>query len=128
MSLTITVPPANGHFISLTQASEMTARYRENIEIVLDPAYKNQSIFAQSETFNREAFDEVLSKEGCAGLRIYYGMDEELKVHAIIVGADQGNNDILPETLQNALMVDNSIIEEGQRCPSLCPPPSPLNK
>ena len=126
MSQTNSLPPANAHFISLNQAIDMTTLYRSDKEAILATAYQNQNILPDSETFNRNAFDTLLAKEGCAGLRIYYGMDENLKVHALIVAVNEDNEDILP-ALASATVIDEDIVEEGQRCPDLCPPPSPLN-
>ena len=126
MSQTNSLPPANAHFISLNQAIDMTTLYKSDKEAILATAYQNQNILPDSETFNRNAFDTLLAKEGCAGLRIYYGMDENLKVHALIVAVNEDNEDILP-ALASPTVIDEDIVEEGQRCPDLCPPPSPLN-
>lgn len=126
MSQTNSLPPANAHFISLNQAIDMTTLYRADKEVILATDYQNQNILPNSETFNRNAFDTLLAKEGCAGLRIYYGMDENLKLHAIIVAVNAANEDILP-ALASVIVNEEDIVEEGQRCPDLCPPPSPLN-
>lgn len=126
MSVTNSLPAANSHFISLGTAIEMTALYRSDKEAILATGFQNQNILPNSETFNRDALDTLLAKEGCAGLRIYYGMDENLKVHAIIVAVNEDNEDMLPSG--NSLIENGEdIVEEGQRCPDLCPPPSPLN-
>jgi hypothetical protein len=129
MSYTNSLPPANAHFISFEQATAMAARYRLNRETILDTDYKNQNILAISETFNRDVFDELLSKTGCAGLRISYGMDSDLKVHAIFIAVNESNEDILPSQSSSELdsEEDDYFGEDGQRCPNLCPPPSPIN-
>ena len=114
------------HFISLQKAVEMTTRYRAEKENVLAPAYKGQNLIAKCETFDRDAFDTLLSNPGCVSIRVYYGMDDNLKVHAIVVGVNAKNEDILPGT-QNALDSGGEIVEESRRCPDDCPPPSPLN-
>ncbi len=59
-------------------------------------------------------------------------MSVDLKVHAIIVGVNANNEDILPQatasTSANATSGDDDdIIEAGVICPPICPPPSPLN-
>ena len=126
MSISNSLPTANAHFISLGQAIDMTTQYRSDKETILATAYQNQDILPESETFNRNAFDTLLAKEGCEGIRIYYGMDENLKVHAIAVPVNENNEDILPD--HDTLTESNEdIVEEGQRCPPICPPPSPLN-
>jgi hypothetical protein len=120
------------HFISLQQAQEMTERYRQNRVSILQPPYQQGNVLAISESFDRAAFDSVLAQPGCVGLRIYYGMDPSLQVHAIIVGYNENNEDMLP--VQTGFTAASStdegetnIIEEGNRCPDFCAPDSPLN-
>lgn len=105
----------------------MTTLYRQESENILKPAYQNQNILARSEAFDKAAFDTLLAKNGCAGLRIYYGMDAQLKVHAIIVPIDANGDDILPS--QNLMTTEEGedIVERGLRCPDICPTASPLN-
>ena len=114
------------HFISLQEAIDMTSLYRTQRENILKTDFQNQNILPLSEAFDREAFDSVLGKNGCAGLRIYYGMDEDKKIHAIIVGVDENGDDMLPEEQLNS-SEDEDIIERGNRCPDICPAESPLN-
>ena len=121
MSQTNSLPATGTHFISLSKAVDMTTLYRSDKETILATNFQNQNILPLSETFNRDAIDTLLAKEGCEGLRIYYGMDENLKVHAIIVAVNEDNEDILPSSTENNL-TENDIVEEGQRCPDLCPP------
>ena len=126
MSTTNSIPGSNANFISLNTAIDMTSRYRSDKESILALSYQNQNILPNSETFNRNAFDVLLALDACAALRIYYGMDANSKVHAIIVPVNSSNQDILP--FSNALSISNpGIVEEGQRCPDLCPPSSSLN-
>ena len=115
------------HFISLQEAIEMTTLYRQEQENILKPAYQHQNILARSEAFDRAAFDTLLAKNGCAGLRIYYGMDAQLKVHAIIVPMDANGNDILPSQTFSSTEEGEDIAERGLRCPDICPDASVLN-
>lgn len=126
MPVTTTLPNANDHEISLQTAIDMTSLYRTNRESILQNNYQGREILPLSETFNRAAIENLLANEACAALRIYYGMDENEKVHAIIVGVDENNKDILPV---NPLKEEDGpiIIEVGQRCPPSCPPASGLN-
>ena len=110
----LTIMSTINHEISLEQAIDMTARYRAN----------RPSDFPLSETFDIEAISQLVSATGCAYLRIYYGMQEDLSAHAILVAANENNEDILPEAFNAGDIV---ILEDGTRCPPDCPPASPLN-
>lgn len=117
------------HFISLAKAANMTTLYRYQKEEILQPEYQGENILPICESFDRNEFDIVLAQEGCAGLRIYYGMSDDFKIHAIIVGVNDKNEDMLPPTgTTSASETDDEIIENGNRCPDLCPPASPLNE
>jgi hypothetical protein len=112
------------HDISLAAAIEMTASFRDNRNSILQENYQDQNILPLCETFSKSAIEDVLSQDGCEGFRIYYGMDENLKIHAILVGVNDENEDILPSEIEET---DGVILEDGQRCPPSCPPASPLN-
>lgn len=106
-----------GHQISLEQAVVMTAAYRQ----------VRPYNYPVCETFRREAVVRMLSNPQCASLRIYYGMKEDGTIHAILVAADENGADILPVILPGSGEEEGFILEDGQRCPDDCPPPSPLN-
>jgi hypothetical protein len=121
--------PTN-HFITLQTAISMTTLYRQEKENILAADYKNQNILPLSETFDRTAIDAILQEEGCTSVRIYYGMSEDLLVHAILVGVNANNEDILPSsenTISTLGSDDDVIAEQGIRCPPDCGPSSPLN-
>lgn len=112
------------HIITLKEAAAMTKRFRDNINTVIVPSLVGESIVANSETFDAGSIKKVLSQTDCIKLRLYYGMGENLKVHAIIVGVNSKDEDMLPtQVLGN----DDDILDEGIRCPPICPPPSALN-
>ncbi len=112
-------------FISLDQAKKMTALYRANRDQILIEEERGKDILPVCESMDREKIESILAQPGCKGLRIYYGMDPELRVHAIIVGTDSYGRDILPS--QEAEAQQSNILDELERCPVNCPPPSPLN-
>ena len=120
------------HFISLDEAIKMTGLYRQHKENILSGEFKGKNILSFSETFDAEAFRTILSKKDCKSLRIYFGMSEDKKVHAIIVGVNENNEDMLPTVKPGPgstanLAVGSEIIEQGQLCPPVCPAVSPLN-
>ena len=119
--------PTN-HFISLQTGIDMTTLYRQERENILATAYKNQAILPLNETFDRAAIDAILQQDGCTAFRIYYGMTQNLQVHAILVGVNENNEDILPSTQTSVTTTEEDIIcEQSIRCPEDCPPESPLN-
>jgi hypothetical protein len=128
------------HRISLEKAIQMTTLYRQQKENILKSEYAGTEILPISETFGRQAFDDLLAQPGCISVRIYYSMDEALKLHSIIVGVNDQNKDILPihgteAITENTHLTESAeeeetegvIIEEAQRCPPLCEPTPPLN-
>jgi hypothetical protein len=114
------------HSISLTEAAAMTSRYRDNRETVLQTDYRNIGLLPICETFDKTAFERLLASPGCAFIRVYYGMDTDLKMHAIIVAADSEGRDLLPLASLSE-EDDYDIVDRANRCPELCPPESELN-
>ena len=113
--------------IPLQQAVDMTTLYRNEKENILAPAYKGQNILALCETFSRADIDYLLAEADCQQLRVYYGMDASLKVHALIVGVNSKDEDILPAQQTTTTNGGAGIAEEATRCPDICPPGSGLN-
>lgn len=116
-------------FISLPEAIAMTTLYRQNKDTILAEPYKEKNVLCRCETFDREVLDALLAKPDCARIRIYYGMDTQLRVHAILVPVNERNEDILPP-IGGAAPLDGGgedIGEQAHRCPDDCPPESPLN-
>lgn len=112
-------------FISLAQAIEMTTQYRQNKDSVISSSFSGQNIIPICDKFERKVFDVLLAKPDCTAIRIYYGMDTELKIHPIIVPVNQNDEDILPD---ESILEGEDIGEDSLRCPPYCPPPSPLNE
>lgn len=112
--------------ISLQQAIDMTKLCRSQKGNIIKPEYAGQNLILISETFDRAIFDAILGETGCVKMRIYNGMNADLQLKAIIVGVNDQDQDILPSSLT---LSDEEIYigEEGQSCPPICAPPSPLN-
>src|SRR5215207_425426 len=83
-------------FISLDDAKKLTGKYRTEREEVVKPDLKGKKVLAISETFEKDQILQILARDGCVALRVYYGMDSEKKVHAILVGVNAQDRDILP--------------------------------
>ena len=114
---------SNG-FISLSQAIEMTTRYREKKNSVIDPAYSGDDVFAICDTLNKAAIEALLAKPGCKAIRLYYGMNISLQLRPILVAVNQNDEDILPGDND---VIGTHIVDDALRCPPYCPPPSSLN-
>ncbi|MDB5200840.1 MAG: hypothetical protein JWQ27_249 [Ferruginibacter sp.] len=128
MSQTNSIPSANSHPITLTTAISMTQKFRANRETILDATYKGLDILPLNETFNRDAFDALLATDGAEAIRLYYGMTEDLDIHAIFVAVNADNEDLLPPaTPSESETAQPVIMQTGQRCPTTCPPDSDLN-
>jgi hypothetical protein len=112
------------HSISLDDAKRMISDYKANREVILAEDYKGKDILAYSETFDVDAILTLIASTVCRKMRIHYGMDENKKVHAILVAVDANDRDILPvdPRVQTPMIVEDAI-----RCPDQCPPESALN-
>jgi len=121
--------PGSPHFISLEQAVAMTQKFRADKESILIPELRNKAILPICETFDRAAFETLLAKTGCASLRVYLGMDENQEIRVIAVAVNSAGEDILPAGAGNLSLTETEdIVEDGIRCPTNCPPSSPLNE
>ena|SRR5215208_4295243 len=120
---------ANQHFISLEAGKRLIKKYKDHKEKVDKSVGKK--LLPTCESFDRAAFDTILAKPGCTGIRIYLGMDEADLVRLVIVGVNEKDEDILPSTISQGKGGDETtgeeIIENGIRCPEICPPASDLN-
>lgn len=117
------------HIITLEKAVTMTSLYRQQKETILATEFKGQDILPLSETVDRAAIDTLLNHPDCTSLRIYYGMSEDNKVHAVLVGVNSEDEDLLPGAASSQESEDEPVIvDETLRCPPFCPKGSPLNQ
>lgn len=116
------------HYISLQDAVALTARWRQN----LPPSSLNAG------RFDRIALDNLLSQPGCAGIRIYMGMDLPGSNNNpslwtfVLVGTDASGNDMVgtqgASSPRGAMAGSGGDTEEHPYvCPPDCGAPSPLN-
>jgi len=99
--------------ISLSDAKAMAQRYGNNRATVLKTQY-DISILPLCETFTKSEIHNLISQTGCVSFRIYLGMSDDFKLHAILVAVDNQGADILPSGSE-------LLVEDGQRCPPNCP-------
>ncbi len=95
------------HSIPLDEAADMTRRYRENADL-------NARLGG---LFAREAFDRILSQEGCMGIRFYFAESKDGEMELILVGVDANGND----------MEYGELAERIIGCPPFCGSENVLN-
>lgn len=99
------------NFISLQEAKELTKRYRDNFDNIATNDFKNS--LSYSETFDADAIRALIEQPGCVSFRVYYGMKEDKKICAILVGVNAQDQDILNGA-------ESIIVEKGKICPPNC--------
>jgi hypothetical protein len=118
----------NKHSIGLDEAKKMTKKFREQKDNIMKEEHRGKHLIPFCESFDRAPFEQLLQREDCKGVRIYYGMkDIDQRVHAIIVGIDADGRDILPVEGNVMDGLEPIIIEDGKTCPDFCPTGSGLN-
>lgn len=118
------------HRIPVERGASMTARYRTQRKKLLKGELDGKDdVLPLCETFDKEAVKRLLDQPGCTGLRVYYSMDEEDRIHALLVGVDASNCDIVTVSSLTAPEgeTEGEVLDEALRCPTNCPPESPLN-
>ena len=96
------------HEISLNEAAEMTQRFRDNLPVI------DNTI---AEYFGKSALEDLLSQQDCIGIRVYYGIDSDMKKRLVIVGVNDEGNDLY----------NGNLMEVGGICPPNCSASNPLN-
>ena len=94
-----------GGAITLGEGAALTKEYR-----LRNPAA------IKARFFGKDILNQILDQEGCMGIRIYFGQDEDGNKQLVLVGGDSDENDMLD------LVVDTSV-----PCPNLCSSPNALN-
>ncbi|GAA4406747.1 hypothetical protein GCM10023187_26600 [Nibrella viscosa] len=106
-----------GKPIDLKQAIKLTKEFRD----------KNPKA-TKAEFYSLDELNSLLN--GAAGLRIYYGADNG-QSKLVLVGVDKDGRDLLPAaegtTGQAVPAVGSKLLSDGQPCPTVCDPNSPLS-
>ena len=117
------------HLIPLERAKKLTGFFKTEKDRLINPGLGKKDIIPFSETFDRGAIDDLLKLEGCVGIRIYTGLDEEFKLRLILVGVDKEGKDLIIPSTTEGLSIEEGglVVEDGVRCPPHCSEESPLN-
>ncbi len=94
------------HAISLEEAIEYTAKYRDS---------RNSGDLLGG-YFGKSAMQNILNQPNCVGLRIYNAIDNEGKATYVVVGVAADEKDL----------TEGAIAEYAYGCPPHCPLGSPL--
>lgn len=105
-------------FITLTEARGMTRSYQQRRTALTEQTLPEHTL-PICETFEKEQVLKLLSQPDCTGLRAYFGLDAEDRVKLVLVGVNSKDEDMYQGT--------DSLLDRAGRCPSVCPPDSPLN-
>ena len=95
------------HEISLSEAAQLTANYRDSAE----PGSVKAGFFGKS------AIEEILEQEKCVGIRIYYAQEEDGTPTFVVVGVEENEDDL----------VEGKIAEAPTPCPPNCGSANVLN-
>jgi hypothetical protein len=116
------------NLIALSKAKQLKSFFKAQKGLLINPKISAKDVIPDSETFNRTAIDRLLAIPGCVGIRIYTGLDEEFKLHSILVGVnDKGEDLIIPSVTENNAEEGGEVVEEALRCPPICPLTSKLD-
>lgn len=96
-----------GTVVTLNDASGWTANFRATIS--------SGDIIAHF--VGKQKINAILEQEGCMGIRIYYGIDDDGEKNLILVGVAADEND----------MVNGVIVEKLVTCPPKCSTTNALN-
>ena len=95
-----------GTTISLQQGAAMTRKYCNST------TESRQAVF-----YGINRLNEILSQQGCVGIRIYLARDGADNMQLVLVGADANEQD----------MLSGVILDQGLGCPENCSADNPLN-
>ena len=114
--------------ISSDKLKKLKSDYAQKKNSILKESYQATDTLPTFEIFDRASLEQILALEGCIGVRMYYGMDENMEVQLIAVGVDENGKDI--QSTSNSVdktNVDDSFMAFSSllRCPPDCTPPPP---
>ena len=90
--------PEGDHKINIVEARDLIERRRRTAGVA-------------GSAFKKSALERLLSQTGCAGARIYHGMQPDGQPCLVLVGLDERGEE----------MLDGELLERGYPCPPFCP-------
>lgn len=105
--------------VNLTTGKDLLDLYKETRANMLAPGF-SVDILTLNETFTRVDLEEIIKQPGCESVRLFLGMDVDLNIRLVITGVDAAGRDILPAGNEIIAVADS-------KCPTDCPPASPIN-
>lgn len=95
---------SEGGEISEQQAVTLVTNFRQNNSTQPKGVY-----------FDKTCFQQLLAQSNAAGIRVYFGEDNNNQMTVVMVAADQNEDDIV-----------GKIMDGGAPCPSYCSTKGPL--
>lgn len=111
----------SSNLIPLSKAKKLKENFKLKKKDLINPQIP-ADVIPDSETFNRSAIDKLLALSGCVGIRIYTGLDDEDKLHSILVGVNEKGEDLILPSTTESLTGEGEVVEDGLRCPPYCKP------
>lgn len=112
---------AKGEKISKSKARKWVNNYKAK--------HSKDKNYLSSMLFDKKIVMDMLNEDKCEGLRVYNAMDDEGKLHFVLVGTDANGNNILPagdeygaRTIQESADGEPILVNDGRSCPPNCPP------
>ncbi len=110
---------AKGEKISKAKARKWINNYKRK--------HEKDKNYMSSMLFHKKVVMDMLNEDKCVGLRVYNALDEEGKIHFILVGTDEKGKNILPpgdeyaaKTVEENADGDPILINNGEPCPPFC--------
>ncbi len=107
----------SGVFIGL---KEVVEKQKNHLETRTTKFKEKEPVISQF--FGKEKILELLSKEGCIGIKLIYGADEKGMPSTILTAADLSLKVISKDTTGLKDFDDNSYLANGPNCPQICKP------
>ena len=114
--------------ITSDKLKKLKSDYTQKKNSILKESYQSTDTLPTFEIFDRASIEQILALEGCVGVRMYYGMHENMEVQLVAVGVDENGKDVQSSDIKTATVLsEESIIAFSSvlRCPPYCDPPPP---